>query len=212
MNPLIFPRNPEQAVPMEKYMKNHFPFAGVPKPEQRDLEKAYLKASLTWSLPELLQTIQENYQKVEREYQYYAIDLASKNVKRLSLEFMEALLLLLGEKSWWDSIDAWRKVYSEWVKLNPSELSTVYDWFYGHENFWYRRIALNLQLKYKEQTNLDLLKKAILYDKYTDEFFIQKAIGWALREYTKTDATWVIEFLAEEILSPLAVREASKHL
>ncbi|KAF1297852.1 6-O-methylguanine DNA methyltransferase [Enterococcus sp. JM4C] len=212
MEPLIFPNQPEQAAPMKKYMKNHFPFAGVPKPQRAQLEKVYLKESLAWLLPELLLVIQENYHKEAREYQYYAIDLALKNVRRLSLDFMKALLPLLGEKSWWDSIDAWRKVYSEWVKLHPDELHTVYNWFYGHENFWYRRMALNLQLQHKEQVNLDLLKKAIIYDKYTDEFFIQKAIGWALREYSKTDATWVIEFLAAETLSPLAKREASKYL
>lgn len=212
MTPLTFPIQSENAVPMENYMKNHFPFAGVPKPQRAQLEKPYLAASLNWSLAELLQVIQENYEKNEREYQYYGIDLALKNVRRLTLEFMKALLPLIGEKSWWDSIDAWRKVYSEWVKVHPEELQTVYSWFYGHEDFWYRRMALNLQLQHKEQVNLELLKKAIIYDKYTEEFFIQKAIGWALREYSKTDTKWVADFLETEQLSSLATREASKYL
>ncbi|GAA2914717.1 DNA alkylation repair protein [Enterococcus pseudoavium] len=212
MNALIFPIQPELAEPMAHYMKDHFPFCGVKKPQRALLERPFLKESVSLPMPELIQEIFRNYRKKEREYQYYAIDLAQRNIKRFSLEDLAALLPLLGEKTWWDSIDAWRKVFSTWVLAHPADLEQVYAFFYQHENFWYRRVAINLQLMFKEQTNTALLAQAILADLKTDEFFIQKAIGWVLRDYSKVNPTWVKEFMEQHSLSKLALREGSKYI
>lgn len=209
---LIFPRNAQAAAPMEKYLKQQFVFCGVPKPLRAQLEKPYLKASRTWSFTELYRIITTNYAKATREYQYYSIDLALENIKRLSASELSQLLPLIGEKSWWETVDSWRKVFGEFLKLHPESLTELFYWFYGHEDFWYRRIAINLQLQQKTQTDVRLLEKAILADRTTDEFFIQKAIGWSLREYSKTDPDWVRQFIAAHELSKLAVREASKYL
>lgn len=212
MNALIFSIQPELAEPMAHYMKDHFPFCGVKKPQRALLERPFLKESVSLPMPELIQEIFRNYRKKEREYQYYAIDLAQRNIKRFSLEDLAALLPLLGEKTWWDSIDAWRKVFSTWVLAHPADLEQVYAFFYQHENFWYRRVAINLQLMFKEQTNTALLAQAILADLKTDEFFIQKAIGWVLRDYSKVNPTWVKEFMEQHSLSKLALREGSKYI
>ncbi|MDT2661580.1 DNA alkylation repair protein [Enterococcus hulanensis] len=212
MEPLIFPQQPELAEPMARYMKNLFPFCGVKKPQRALLERPFLKESLTLPLPELIQEIFRNYHKDEREYQYYAIDLAQKNIQRFSLAELAELLPLLAEKSWWDSIDAWRKVFATWVLAHPTELKQVYAFFYQHENFWYRRIAINLQLLFKEQTDPALLAQAILADLTTEEFFIQKAIGWALRDYSKVNPDWVKNFMQQHSLSKLALREGSKYI
>jgi 3-methyladenine DNA glycosylase AlkD len=212
MDELIFPLNPENAQAMAKYMRNRFPFLGVAKPERAQLEKPYLKVSQTWPLEQVLQTIETNYQKSAREYQYYAIDLALKNVKRLQFADLVRLLPLFGQHSWWDSVDAWRKVYSDWVKLHPEDLSLVHALFFNHQNFWYRRVAITLQLGFKHQTDCKLLSASLLADRTTAEFFIQKAIGWSLRDYSKTNPAWVTTFLAEHELSPLATREAQKYL
>ncbi|MBX8937522.1 DNA alkylation repair protein [Enterococcus gilvus] len=212
MEPLIFPQQPELAEPMARYMKNLFPFCGVKKPQRALLERPFLKESLTLPLPELIQEIFRNYHKDEREYQYYAIDLAQKNIQRFSLADLAELLPLLAEKSWWDSIDAWRKVFATWVLAHPTELKQVYAFFYQHENFWYRRIAINLQLLFKEQTDPALLAQAILADVTTEEFFIQKAIGWALRDYSKVNPDWVKNFMQQHSLSKLALREGSKYI
>ncbi|EOH76654.1 DNA alkylation repair protein [Enterococcus malodoratus] len=197
---------------MAHYMKDHFPFCGVKKPQRALLERPFLKESLNLPMPALLQEIFRNYNKAEREYQYYAIDLAQRNIQRFSLEDLAALLPLLAEKSWWDSIDAWRKVFSTWVLAHPVEIKQVYHFFYQHENFWYRRVAINLQLMFKEQTDPELLAQAILADLTTDEFFIQKAIGWALRDYSKVNPEWVKEFMQQHSLSKLALREGSKYI
>ena len=212
MEPLIFPHQPELAEPMARYMKNLFPFCGVKKPQRALLERPFLKESLTLPLPELIQEIFRNYHKDEREYQYYAIDLAQKNIQRFSLADLAELLPLLAEKSWWDSIDAWRKVFATWVLAHPTELKQVYAFFYQHENFWYRRVAINLQLLFKEQTDPALLAQAILADLTTEEFFIQKAIGWALRDYSKVNPDWVKNFMQQHSLSKLALREGSKYI
>lgn len=212
MEPLIFPQQPELAEPMARYMKNLFPFCGVKKPQRALLERPFLKESLTLPLPELIQEIFRNYHKDGREYQYYAIDLAQKNIQRFTLADLAELLPLLAEKSWWDSIDAWRKVFATWVLAHPTELKQVYAFFYQHENFWYRRIAINLQLLFKEQTDPALLAQAILADLTTEEFFIQKAIGWALRDYSKVNPDWVKNFMQQHSLSKLALREGSKYI
>ncbi|MGX7227187.1 DNA alkylation repair protein [Enterococcus malodoratus] len=212
MKSLIFPYQTELAEPMAHYMKDHFPFCGVKKPQRALLERPFLKESLNLPMPALLQEIFRNYNKAEREYQYYAIDLAQRNIQRFSLEDLAALLPLLAEKSWWDSIDAWRKVFSTWVLAHPVEIKQVYHFFYQHENFWYRRVAINLQLMFKEQTDPELLAQAILADLTTDEFFIQKAIGWALRDYSKVNPEWVKEFMQQHSLSKLALREGSKYI
>lgn len=212
MEPLIFPKQPELAEPMARYMKNLFSFCGVKKPQRALLERPFLKESLTLPLPELIQEIFRNYHKDEREYQYYAIDLAQKNIQRFTLADLAELLPLLAEKSWWDSIDAWRKVFATWVLAHPTELKQVYAFFYQHENFWYRRVAINLQLLFKEQTDPALLAQAILADLTTEEFFIQKAIGWALRDYSKVNPDWVKNFMQQHSLSKLALREGSKYI
>jgi len=204
--------NPNNAVTMAAYMKHHFSFVGVKTPERKAQSKALLKASLTVPLPEVLSQIDGLWQRVEREYQYVAIDMALINLRRWSLELLEQLVPYVSDKAWWDSVDAWRKLFQEYVKRHPEERETVFDWFYGQDDFWLRRVGINLQLTAKADTDTAMLTKAILADQATDEFFIQKAIGWALRVYAKTDPEWVRQFIASHPLSSLATREGSKYL
>ncbi|MEI5994235.1 DNA alkylation repair protein [Candidatus Enterococcus mansonii] len=212
MNEFIFPKDNERSKQMAAYMKQLFPFAGVQAPERARLTKDLLKASKRLTFSELIDLVTFYYNKPEREYQYLAIDLATVNVKRLSFEEVLCFKPFVIEKAWWDSVDAWRKFFGLWAFANLEEMPKLFDSFFGAENFWHRRIAINLQLLYKEKTNTVLLKKAIIYDKTTDEFFIQKAIGWSLRQYSKTDPKWVKEIIETTALSPLAVREGSKYL
>lgn len=212
MKEVIFPENKEKAQQMAAYMKNLFPFAGVPAPQRTMLQKELLKESKQFSYEELFELITYYYQKSEREYQYIAIDLATVNVKRLSFDEMVRFKPFVVEKAWWDSVDSWRKFFALWGSYHFDEMPHLFNAFYGEADFWHRRIAINLQLLYKEKTNTTLLKKAIIYDKTTDEFFIQKAIGWSLRQHSKIDPKWVKELIAVTDLSPLAVREGSKYL
>ncbi|KAF1300907.1 DNA alkylation repair protein [Enterococcus sp. JM9B] len=212
MEQVIFPKNEENAIAMAQYMKNRFPFAGVPKPQRAFLQKSLLTASKNWSVEDVLVEITTYYQKEKREYQYLAIDLAQKNVRRFSFEELEKLLVLTAQKEWWDSIDSWRKFFGTWILQHPEKLEAVFLLFDQQPDFWLRRIAITLQLQFKEKTDRELLKKAIEYDMNTEEFFIQKAIGWALREYSKTNPEWVRQVLLNQHFSKLATREASKYL
>ena len=209
----FLPVEPENAQEMAAYMKNHFPFLGVAAPERKKLERPLLMESKNWDWSTLQQIIQFYYGQPEREYHYVAIDLAERNKKRLTADQLNELLYLVAQKQWWDSIDAWRKVYGDWCFAHQETLPEVFSWFYGHEDFWFRRMGINLQLKFKDQTNTQLLQQGIEADLATNEFFIQKAIGWSLREYSKTDENWVREFIeSHQELSPLAFREGSKYL
>ncbi|KRN11086.1 DNA alkylation repair protein [Liquorilactobacillus mali] len=198
--------------PMAAYMKNKFFFVGVKTPERKRQSKELLKVSKKMPLKELIQVIDELYQRSEREYQYVAIDISFANVKRFSFTEMKFLTQYVTQKAWWDSVDAWRKVFGKYVQLYPDEKRRLFELFYKQDNFWMRRISILLQLLEKETMDKELLTLAILYDQHTDEFFIQKAIGWALRNYSKFDSAWVKNFIEEYPLHKLATREASIYL
>lgn len=204
--------DPSNAAPMAKYMKNQFPFLGVKTPARLAQSKALLQASRQVSPGEVAAWIRDLYARPEREYQYVAIDLAKDNWRRFSVPALLAFRPLVTQKAWWDTVDAWRMVYGRAADAAPAVKCRLFEVFEASDNFWERRIALNLQLMSKAQTDTAMLSTAILRDQATPEFFIQKAIGWALRQYSKTDPEWVRAFLARHQLSKLAVREGSKYL
>ena len=212
-NYLILSGNPEERSYMENYMKNKFTFLGLPKPDRAKQTKELLKESQTLKSSALFGLVSYYYHQKEREYHYLAIDLVQKNYKRLTKDEITAYIPFISTHSWWDSVDAWRKVFEEWVFAHPEYLKEFAHLFLVSDDFWQRRVGINLQLHAKEKTNTKLLEKAILFDIDTDEFFIQKAIGWSLREYSKTNPKWVTEFIeSHPNLSKLAVREGSKYL
>lgn len=213
MMPLVLPENKDNRQAMEAYMKNRFIFKGIKAPERRLLEKELLKESQKWPIERVLKEIESYYQEEAREYQYIAADLLLKNYKRMSYPELKSLFPLINQKAWWDTVDVLRSSFSKWCLLNPAYFHEIFTNFTRSESFWDRRVALNLQLGFKEQTDQAYLKQSILQDLATDEFFIQKAIGWALRDYSKTNPEWVTKFITENSgLSTLAVREGSKYI
>lgn len=209
---LEFKANPKNAVAMAKYMKNRFSFLGLKTPERKEQSQPLFEASKVLDMMTLRQWISNLYAREYREYQYVAIDLADKNLKKFKFEDMVFLSQFVAQKSWWDSVDSLRAVFGRYIKRHPDEKTAVFELFYQSSNMWERRVSLNLQLMEKQYTDQKMLTDAILFDRATDEFFIQKAIGWALRQYSKTDPAWVIEFLNSYQLSNLAIREASKYI
>ncbi|MCI2020743.1 MAG: DNA alkylation repair protein [Lentilactobacillus buchneri] len=197
---------------MEKYMRNQYRFLGLKTPDRKAQSKEIVTASKKWPIARVFSTITALYQRDEREYQYVAIDIAYVNVKRLTFSDIDRLTAYIQIKSWWDTVDSWRKTFGQFVRLYPEEKRRVFNLFYQHENFWMRRIAITLQLLEKETLDKELLTKAIEYDINTEEFFIQKAIGWSLRNYSKYNPEWVKTFIAAHELSKLAVKEGSKYL
>ncbi len=201
--------NAERAPAMAAYMKNQFAFLGIPTPERRRATQPLIRAfagdpmaaaGQLWNLP-------------EREYQYAAADLLRHHGRRLSGEDLPELETLVLQKSWWDSVDS-LAVTIGGIVLRERRLASRMDELIRLPEMWLRRIALLHQLAWKGETD-----EARLYDycrrcAHEHEFFIPKAIGWALRQYARTNPTSVARFLAEHssTLSALSRREAAKHL
>jgi 3-methyladenine DNA glycosylase AlkD len=206
-------RNEENAEPMRKYMKGHFPFLGIKKPQRSELEKQFFQE--TGILKEAFnqQFVSELWAKEEREYQYTALVYLEKSLNKLEktdLPFMEELITT---KSWWDTVDAIApKPVGKIAERFPELVAETIDGWAINDYLWLRRAAILFQLKYKQNTNEELLYQYIRQNADSKEFFIQKAIGWALREYSKTNPASVKKFIDGTQLAPLSIREGSKYL
>lgn len=204
--------NPENASGMKRYMKNHFEFLGIKTPERRALSKDFLREKakegcVDWSLVDKLWA--QDY----REFQYLAGDYLKKVQKWLTLADLDKLYALAIQKSWWDSIDFLDEHVGSIVRRFAQAKATMLVWSQD-DNFWIRRLAIDHQLGFKLETDADLLATIIKNNLGSDEFFINKAIGWSLREYSKVAPDWVREFIAKHDadLSNLSIREGLKVL
>ena len=203
--------NPTKVPAMEAYMKNKFSFLGVQKPILKKIEreffKPFIKDPIDWTF------VEECWQQPYREFQYIAMDYLDKKKKELRPEDFPKLKELAQTKSWWDSIDQLDLIIGEITLHYPETKQVMLDWS-KDQGFWLRRIAIDHQLMRKEKTDTDLLEKVILNNLGQSEFFINKAIGWSLRNYSKVNPDWVEAFIDRyrEQLSPLSIREGSKYL
>lgn len=206
-------RNRELAGPMEAYMKNHFPFLGIKSPLRKELLREQFREYALPEPSELFVEAKKLYELPEREYQYAAIALIDKMKKELTTDDFPMLLHFIESKSWWDSVDSIAPHFvGHIVKLDREYGENIMLEWSLSENIWTNRSAILHQLKFKEQTDEELLFKVILQHSESGEFFIQKAIGWALREYTKTNPIVVKRFVEGNTLKPLSRREALKHI
>ncbi len=205
--------NPAQAGPMAKYMRNQFPFLGIKTPQRRALLRQFVAEQGKPPVDDLETILRDLWQLPEREYQYSALTLLGKLEKKLPPEFVDVLEYLVVTKSWWDTVDAiaGHPVATHFRRFPQARDEAVARWRTS-DNFWLRRTTLLFQLHYKTNTDVDLLFSLIRENLDSDEFFIQKAIGWALREYSKTDAAAVVDFVAATPLASLSAREALKWL
>ncbi|MFI1928194.1 MULTISPECIES: DNA alkylation repair protein [unclassified Streptomyces] len=206
--------DPDRAVAMRAYMKDVAPFLGLPTPARRALSRTVLagtprpdEADCTaialrcWALP-------------QREYHYFAVDYLRRYAPRLSSAFLPVARRLVTTTSWWDTVDLLAAhVVGALVAADP-RLGADMDVWIADEDLWVARTALLHQLRYKERTDTDRLFAHCLRRSGHPDFFVRKAIGWALREYSKTDPAAVRAFVTRERdhLAPLTVREALKNI
>jgi 3-methyladenine DNA glycosylase AlkD len=202
----------DRAGAMARYMKGHFDFFGVPAPARRAIQRAVL---LGWKPDEgeLVEFATAAWLIDEREVQYAACDLLERGATRASGELLVILEQLITTKSWWDTVDALASAVGSLVMRFP-ELRTTLDRWVESENFWLARVAIIHQLRYKADTDSHRLFAYCERRAADTEFFIRKAIGWALREYAKADPDAVRAFVAahQHELSGLSKREALKHV
>ncbi|RBN49283.1 DNA alkylation repair protein [Flavobacterium psychrolimnae] len=206
--------NPENAFAMAKYMKNNFPFFGIKTEERRRIFKEIWKENKEEVSANVREIALDLYSKPEREFQYCAIEILIKelkgNYKKEDIQLIEKLIL---NNSWWDSVDTIAKyILGKYLREFPLETKNVIERFSRSENMWLNRSAILFQLGYKQKTSADLLFSECLKHSHCKEFFIQKAIGWALREYAKSNPEDVQEFVKTNTLKPLSKKEALKNM
>ena len=206
-------QNEENAIPMKKYMRNRFPFLGIKTPLRKTLMRQFLKESGMREEPLQTEFVRSLWQLPEREYQYAAMDYLHVSLKKLHKNDLNLMEELMTTKSWWDTVDMLaQKEVGEIAKRFPVVIDEYIESWNTSENIWLQRSSLLFQLKYKGQTDEDLLYRYIRNLADSREFFIQKAIGWVLREYSKTNPESVRIFINNHRLAPLSVREGSKYL
>lgn len=204
--------DPKQAKPMAIYMRGQFEFLGIPTPLRRELAKDAFKASMKVERATLWRAVMALIARPHRECHYIALDMLDCNVERLEREDLERMLALIDYRAWWDSVDSLRKPIGLWLKAHPEFARETVEHLLAQKSFWQRRVAITLQLGWKEETLTDLLELAIVQNLNDPEFFIQKGIGWALRDYAKTNPDWVRGLFARHAFSTLALREGGKYL
>ena len=203
----------ELAGPMSAYMKNKFSFLGIRSPLRKQLLK---QVFAEYEMPkgrDLLVETAVLYKMAEREFQYVAIALLDKGKKQLKTPDLAFCETLITEKSWWDSVDGIApSIVGRIVLLDRDAGEEVMQQWSASQNMWLNRSAILHQLKYKTEMNEELLYNIIRMHIESKEFFIQKAIGWVLREYAKTNPESVLLFVNSTDLKPLSRREALKHM
>ena len=193
----------------ESYLKNQFELYGMPTPLRKETQKPFLLKNNLPLKSELTKITEELWAKPQREFQYFAIDLNRKYLKKIEFQDIELFELMITNKSWWDTVDLIAtNLVGTYFKLFPEQIFPVTEKWMDSGNMWLQRTCLIFQLKYKEAIDNKLLSDYILLLKDTNEFFINKAIGWILREYTRTNPQWVIDFVETYELSNLSKREA----
>ncbi|WP_126408149.1 MULTISPECIES: DNA alkylation repair protein [Streptococcus] len=203
--------NPEDAIHMKAYMKDQFEFLGVKTPVRRKLSKVFFKKNsspaIDWKF------IHQAWDNPYREMQYVVLDYLQLKQKALTPSDLPKIKKLAQTKPWWDTIDFLCRSVG-YISLHyPETKKIVLDWS-RDKDFWLRRIAIEHQLLQKEETDVQLLEQILINNLNQTEFFINKAIGWALRDYSKTNPDWVLEFIEKykDKLSKLSIKEGSKYL
>ncbi|MEP7136385.1 MAG: DNA alkylation repair protein [Chloroflexota bacterium] len=211
----LFEKNADiaQAAPMKKYMRDQFEYLGIKSPQFKVLLKDFINANGLPPIDKLDIIARELWTLPQREFQYLAVSLVSRSNEQLPAKFIKTIEYLIVNKSWWDTVDtiAGGTVGVHFKRFPDVREKYLAKWR-ASDNFWLRRTTILFQLGYKKETDFDLLCEIIRENLGSKEFFINKAIGWSLRQYARIDPKAVKKFVnATKELNPLSRREALKH-
>lgn len=205
--------NEGNATFMKAYMRDQYEFYGIQSGPRRDALKTLFSKQHLPNLDELADIVDELWFLPQREYQLVAVDLLIKQKKTLPESFLQHVERWITVKSWWDTVDMLAThIVASLLQRFPDKASSVINQWRKSDNIWLRRSAILYQLKFKQNTDQDLLFTIIGENQADKEFFIQKAIGWSLREYSKTNSQAVIHFIEAQRIDGLAKREGLKWL
>ncbi len=203
-------RNEKNAIAIKKYFRNQFESFGLKNGERRQITKLFLQAAKKFSAEESKDAIRKLWIKPEREFQHTGQELLDQNKKLIGKDLREMLEFVITNKSWWDSVDYIASHTVGWAYKNGFLTKKDIEEWNKSDDMWLNRVSIIFQLTYKKETDWDLLQKNILNLAGHKDFFIRKAIGWALRQYSYTHPDKVAEFINSKTLSPLSVREGLK--
>ena len=205
-------QDPENAEAMSKYMKNGFAFYGIAAPERKLLYKNFINTEkrskiIDWEF------LYRCYDDEHREFQYFVYDYLLAMKKYVTFEDIDKIRYFIITKPWWDTTDFLCKVIGDVGLRDPKVKKLMLEWSVD-DNIWIRRTAILHQLACKAETDCELLEMIICNCFGSDEFFINKAIGWSLREYSKTSPEWVSDFISrhKDKMNSLSIKEASKYI
>lgn len=202
--------NEDNAIQMAKYLRNQFVFYGLKSPARRDAYHQILKdekKQIDWDL------LDQAWNDKHREMQYFVCDYLLAMEKYVSYDDLFKIEHYVRTKQWWDTIDSLMKLYG-YVGLKDQRVDQLMlDWSKDPDK-WVRRVAIEHQLLRKDRINTALLSQILENNLESDEFFINKAIGWALRDYSKTNPEWLSDFIDGNYnhLAKLSITEGSKYL
>ncbi|GAA3280696.1 DNA alkylation repair protein [Paenarthrobacter aurescens] len=212
---LVSAADAERGRGAQAYMKSEMPSLGVRVPEVRKIVKAATKQFPLTSPDELRHAVLELWRKAEvREERYAAIDLTGLKIVAEDLQMLPVYEEIIRTGAWWDLVDGVAHRILGLLLAHRSTMTPILLQWSADVDMWVRRAAITAQLGAKSKTDTGLLAAVITSNLADNEFFIRKAIGWALREYSKTDPSWVRTFVSTNghELSPLSVREALRLL
>ena len=205
-------RNELLAESMSKYMQDKFRFLGVRGATRTEIYKKYFPdarktKTIDWDF------VENCWNKEEREFQYVVVYYLKAMQKFLKREDISKLKYLIVTKSWWDTVDLLAKVIGSLVIRIEGYDQIMLEWS-KDSNIWLRRVAILYQLSLKDKVDEIILDKILVNNLGDNEFFINKAVGWALRDYSKYNPEWVREFIKKnkDNMANLSIREASKYL
>jgi len=207
--------DPAIAPGQQAYMKSSMPFLGIRVPEARRIAKVAAREHPPADLDDLGRSVRRLFDEAtHREERYAAVALTAERVARGRVEVLGLLEHLAVTGAWWDLVDEIAHRVGDVLADHPTEAEPVVRRWIASDDLWLRRLAILCQLDFKDATDLALLTEAIDAAAESPEFFLRKAIGWALRQYAKVDPDWVRDFVRkrEQVLSGLSQREALKHV
>lgn len=203
--------DPVYAAGMKNYMRGKFDYYGIRAPLRDLIIAAFLKNNPVKKIENHAQAICYCWEQPQREWQYTGMLILSKFAAKADERYLEFAEYMILSKSWWDTVDfIASNVVGVYLKNNPEQINTWIDRWMESGNIWLQRVCLLFQLKYGSNTDTVLLFSLCEKLSAHQDFFIRKAIGWALRQYSKTNPVEIIEFVSTHKLSPLSAKEAMK--
>ena len=203
----------EQAERAKSYLKDHFEHYGISAPQRRMLSKEFIFKHRNTEYISIKNIVDTCWAHEYRDLQYVAMDLLAKHLKKIEKGDVKFIKHLVASKSWWDTVD-WLAAHmlGHYLLKYPEEKMHIMEEWMESGNIWLQRSCIIHQLFYRESTDRDLLASLIISSCDIKDFFIRKASGWALRQYSKTDSVWVSEFIDVNsmILSTLTKKEGLK--